>query len=46
VRIREDALRERVAQLVARSRQQMQIDVLTRRLPFRYTGALPKTTDE
>ncbi|HJQ40709.1 MAG TPA: peptidyl-prolyl cis-trans isomerase [Thermoanaerobaculia bacterium] len=46
VRIREDALRERMAQLVARSRQQMQIDVLTRRLPFRYTGTLRKTTDE
>ena len=46
VRIKEDGLRERVAQLVARSRQQMQIDVLTRRLPFRYTGTLRKTTDE
>ena len=46
VRMKEDALRERVAQLVATSRQQMQIDVLTRRLPFRYSGALPKTTDE
>ena len=46
VRIKEDALRDRMAQLVARSRQEMQIDVLTRRLPFRYTGTLPKTTDE
>jgi peptidyl-prolyl cis-trans isomerase C len=46
VRMREDALRDRVAQLVARSRQQMQLDVLTRRLPFRYSGTLPKTTDE
>ncbi|PYQ32114.1 MAG: hypothetical protein DMF56_03180 [Acidobacteria bacterium] len=46
VRMREDALRERVAQLVAQSRQQMQLDVLTRRLPFRYSGTLPKTTDE
>ncbi len=46
VRMKEDALRERVAQLVATSRQQMQIDVLTRRLPFRYSGTLPKTTDE
>jgi len=46
VRIKEDALRERVAQLVARSRQQMQIDVLTRRLPFTYSGTLRKTTDE
>jgi peptidyl-prolyl cis-trans isomerase C len=46
VRMKEDALRDRVAQLVARSRQQMQLDVLTRRLPFRYSGTLPKTTDE
>lgn len=46
VRLKEDALRDRMAQLVGRSRQQMQIDVLTRRLPFRYTGALRKTTDE
>jgi peptidyl-prolyl cis-trans isomerase C len=46
VRMKEDAIRERMAQLVASSRQQMQIDVLTRRLPFRYTGALRTTTDE
>jgi len=46
VRIKEEAIRERMAQLVARSRQQMQIDVLTRRLPFRYSGTLRKTTNE
>jgi len=46
VRIKEDAIRDRMAQLVAQSRQQMQIDVLTRRLPFRYTGTLPKTMNE
>src|SRR6185436_2069067 len=46
VRIKEDAIRERMAQLVAKSREEMKIDVLTRRLPFRYTGTLRKTGDE
>ena len=45
-RLREDAVRERLAQLVASSRGQMTIAVLTRRLPFRYSGALPKSEDE
>lgn len=45
-RLREDAVRERLAQLVASSRRQMTIAVLTRRLPFRYSGALPKAEDE
>jgi len=45
-RMKEDAIRERMAQFVVQSRQQMLVDVLTRRLPFRYTGALPKTADE
>ncbi|MGZ5440372.1 MAG: peptidylprolyl isomerase [Thermoanaerobaculia bacterium] len=45
-RLREDAVRERMAQLVASSRRQMTIAVLTRRLPFRYSGALPKAEDE
>jgi peptidyl-prolyl cis-trans isomerase C len=45
-RLREDAVRERLAQLVANSRSQMTIAVLTRRLPFRYSGALPKSEDE
>jgi len=45
-RLREDAVRERLAQLVATSRSQMTIAALTRRLPFRYSGALPKSEDE
>jgi len=45
-RLREDAVRERLAQLVASSRGQMTVAVLTRRLPFRYSGALPKAEDE
>ncbi|HEX2122789.1 MAG TPA: peptidyl-prolyl cis-trans isomerase [Thermoanaerobaculia bacterium] len=46
VRIREEALRERMNQLVARSKQEMKIDVLTRRLPFRYSGQFKKTENE
>ena len=46
VRIKEDAIRDRIAQLVARSRREMQIAVLTRRLPFRYSGSLPTAADE
>ena len=45
-RLREEALRERLAQLVASSRREMTIAVLTRRLPFRYSGGLPKAEDE
>jgi peptidyl-prolyl cis-trans isomerase C len=45
-RLREDAVRERLTQLVANSRSQMTIAVLTRRLPFRYSGALPRSVDE
>lgn len=45
-RLREDAVRERLTQLVADSRRQMTLAVLTRRLPFRYSGALPKSEDE
>lgn len=45
-RLREDAVRERLNQIVARSRREMNIAVLTRRLPFRYSGTLPKSEDE
>jgi parvulin-like peptidyl-prolyl isomerase len=45
-RLREEAIRERLNQLVARSRREMTIAVLTRRLPFRYSGTLPKAEDE
>jgi parvulin-like peptidyl-prolyl isomerase len=46
VRLREDAIRERMLGLVAEGRRDMKIAVLTRRLPFRYSGALPKAEDE
>jgi parvulin-like peptidyl-prolyl isomerase len=45
-RLREDGIRERVNQLVARSRREMSIAILTRRIPFRYSGTLPKAEDE
>jgi len=45
-RLREDAIREHMAQLVTKSRGDMQIAVLTRRLPFRYAGTLPKSENE
>jgi len=45
-RLREDAVRERLSQIVARSRREMNIAILTRRLPFRYSGTLPKSEDE
>jgi len=45
-RLREDSIRERLNQLVSRSRREMNIAVLTRRLPFRYSGSLPKAEDE
>ncbi|HEY2830071.1 MAG TPA: peptidylprolyl isomerase, partial [Thermoanaerobaculia bacterium] len=45
-RLHEDAVRERIAQLVATSRSDMQISILTRRLPFKYAGTLPKSENE
>ena len=46
LRLKEDALRDRMAQLVARGRRETQIAVLTRRLPFRYSGGFPASADE
>lgn len=45
-RIREDAIRERLARIVGDSRKEANIAVLTRRLPFRYSGTLPRAEDE
>lgn len=45
-RIREEAIRQRLSKLVAQSRRGQNIAVLTRRLPFRYSGTLPKSEDE
>jgi parvulin-like peptidyl-prolyl isomerase len=45
-RLREEAIRERLNEIKARSRREMNIAILTRRLPFRYSGGLPKAEDE
>ena len=45
-RLREDAVRQRIAELVGRARKEVPIAVLTKRLPFRYTGTLPKSENE
>jgi hypothetical protein len=45
-RMREEAIRKRLQQITAASRREMAVAVLTRRIPFAYTGSLPKSTDE
>lgn len=45
-RLREESIRKRMAQLISKSRAEMQIAVLTKRLPFKYTGTLPKSDNE
>lgn len=45
-RLREDAIRDRLSRIVTESRRDMNVAVLTRRLPFRYSGSLPKSEDE
>ena len=45
-RLREDAIRERLARIVTQSRRDMNVAVLTRRLPVRYSGSLPRSEDE
>ncbi len=44
--LREDAVRERMAEFVEKSRRDVQVNVLTRRLPFRYSGTLAKSENE
>ena len=45
-RLKEDMVRERLQQILSRSRDEMKIAVLTRRLPFRYSGSLRKEEAE
>ena len=45
-RLKEDAIRQRLAQLVSAQRKEMRVAVLIRRLPFPYTGTLPKASTE
>jgi hypothetical protein len=45
-RMREEGVRDQLSKIVSSSRREMAIAVLTRRLPFRYTGTLRKAEDE
>jgi peptidyl-prolyl cis-trans isomerase C len=45
-RLKDDAIRERMAQLAARARSELTVSVLTKRLPFKYTGGFPKSENE
>jgi hypothetical protein len=45
-RLHDEGIRERIAQTVARARGEMPIAVLTKRLPFRYSGTFPKAENE
>src|SRR5262249_11396003 len=45
-RLKEEEVRGRIADVVARARKEMQVAVLTKRLPFRYSGTLPKSENE
>ena len=44
--MKDEALRERVADVVKKARGELPVAVLTRRLPFRYSGTLPKNENE
>lgn len=45
-RLKDDEIRQRMAQLVGRARSDMQLAVLTKRLPFKYSGGFPKSENE
>jgi parvulin-like peptidyl-prolyl isomerase len=45
-RLKDDAIRQRMAQLVGKARSELQVTVLTKRLPFKYTGGFPKSENE
>lgn len=44
--LKEDAIRNKIAQLVAQSRKELQVAVLTKRLPFKYSGSLVVAANE
>lgn len=45
-RLKDEAIRDRLAELARKAKAENQIAVLTRRLPFRYSGTLPKNENE
>lgn len=45
-RLKEDEVRQKIAELVGKARSDMQVAILTKRLPFKYSGTLPKSENE
>jgi peptidyl-prolyl cis-trans isomerase C len=45
-RLHEEGVRDRISGLLTKIRKEAQISVLTRRLPFKYAGTLPKSENE
>jgi hypothetical protein len=45
-RLKEEQVRNRIAELVGKARKDMQIAILTKRLPFKYSGTLLKSENE
>jgi parvulin-like peptidyl-prolyl isomerase len=45
-RMHDEALRQRIAETVKKARGELAVAILTRRLPFRYSGTLPKNENE
>jgi parvulin-like peptidyl-prolyl isomerase len=45
-RLKDEQVKNRIAEVVSKARKEMQIAVLTKRLPFRYSGGLPKSENE
>jgi hypothetical protein len=45
-RLKEEEVRNRIAELVGKARKDMQIAILTKRLPYKYSGTLPKSENE
>jgi len=45
-RLKEEEVRTRMAELVGKAKKEISVTVLTKRLPFRYTGTLAKSENE
>ena len=45
-RLKEEEVRTQIAEVAAKARKELTVAVLTKRLPFRYTGTLPKSENE
>ena len=45
-RLKEEEVRTGIAEVVGKAKREMQVTILTKRLPFRYSGTLPKSENE